>query len=273
MSQALRNARLYAEVRALLRQRQESQAQLVHSEKLSALGRLTASLSHEINNPLQALLGSLCMAQEELAEKGEQELVSRYLSVATHALNHVRALMDRMRSVYRRDDGALVVGDVQAILETVVELTHGELQNRRVTIARIHDPDLPAVRLNAGQMYQVFLNLILNAADAMPHGGNLTLRTGCGELARVRHEPQPAVRIDVQDTGMGIAPAVQQRLFEPFFTTKSNGSGLGLYISQQIVQAHDGKIEVHSREGEGTTMTVWLPIAALPGGDSREERA
>ncbi|HSJ53199.1 MAG TPA: ATP-binding protein [Anaerolineae bacterium] len=260
MSQALRNAQLYAEVRALLRRQQESQAQLVHSEKMAALGRLTASLSHEIKNPLQSVLGCLGLLREELAAQDEQEPVGRYLSVANQAILRIRAIVDRMRVAYRRDDEDLVAGDVQPILENVVELTRGELQNRHVTIDRAYEVDLPAVRLNAGQMHQIFLNLILNAADAMPDGGTLTLRTGRGELVGLRREPQPAVRIDVQDTGVGIAAAVQERLFEPFFTTKKDGSGLGLYISQQIVQVHDGEIEVHSREGEGTTMTVWLPI-------------
>ncbi len=269
VSQALRNARLYAELRTLLRQQQESQAQLVHSEKMGAIGTLTAALSHEINNPLQALLGSLGMVREELelAGRGEEEPVNRYLAVATHAVNHIRALMERMRSAYRRDDGELVLGQVHEILDGVVQLTHGELQRRSITIARIHDPDLPAVILNAGQLYQVLLNLVLNAADAMPDGGNLTLRASRAKLDRHPHEPQAALRIDVQDTGLGMSSTVRQRLFEPFFTTKKNGSGLGLYISQQIVRAHSGEIEVHSREGEGTTMTVWLPIASLPGGD------
>jgi PAS domain S-box-containing protein len=274
VSQALRNARLHAEVHVLLREQQESLAQLVHSEKMGALGRLTASLSHEINNPLQALLGSLELAREELAgRRDDEEPVMRFLSSATHASKHIRALMERMRSVYRRDDGERVLGQVDEILEGVVALTHGELQQRRITIARILDPDLPAVLLNAGQLYQVLLNLILNAADAMPHGGNLTLRTGLGKLGRHPYEPRAAVRIDVQDTGAGISPAVRKRLFEPFFTTKEEGSGLGLYISQQIVRAHGGEIEAHSREGEGTTMMVWLPIAPLPGEDSVEEGA
>lgn len=271
VGQALCNARLYAELRALLRQQQESQAQLILSEKMGALGRLTASLSHEINNPLQALLGSLDMVREELAERGEAELVSRYLSIATRAVNHIRALMERMRSVYRRDDGELVLGQVHEILEGVVELTYSELLRQRITISQIHDPDLPAVRLNAGQLYQVFLNLILNAVDAMPEGGNLTLRTSRGELPHHPHEARAVVRIDVQDTGVGMSPAVQRRLFEPLVSTKEHGSGLGLYISQQIVRAHGGEIEAHSREGEGTTMTVWLPVAPLPDEEGRDQ--
>ena len=171
-----------------------------------------------------------------------------------------------MAGVYRRGDHDLVVWDVQVFLANVVELTRIELRYRNITVVQTYEADLPAVILNDGQMYQVFLNLILNAADAMPDGGTLTLRTGRGELARLRREPQPAVRIDVQDTGVGMAPEVQQRLFEPFFTTRDDGSGLGLYISQQIVHAHGGEIQVNSRVREGTTMTVWLPSAPMPGG-------
>ena len=121
--------------------------------------------------------------------------------------------------------------------------------------------------LNDGQMYQVFLNLILNAADAMPDGGTLTLRTGRGELARLRREPQPAVRIDVQDTGVGMAPEVPAEVVRALlYHEEWQVSGLGLYISQQIVHAHGGEIQVNSRVREGTTMTVWLPSAPMPGG-------
>jgi signal transduction histidine kinase len=115
--------------------------------------------------------------------------------------------------------------------------------------------------LLADQMQQVFLNLILNAAEAMPGGGTVILRTSRGRMPPPGvGEPRPAVRIDVQDMGHGMPPEVEQRLFEPFFTTKPGGSGLGLYTCHRIVQEHRGEIEVQSHEGEGTIVSVWLPI-------------
>jgi PAS domain S-box-containing protein len=259
-SQALCNSRLYQEVCDLLHQREEFQAQLVQSEKLAALGRLTASLAHEINNPIQAVLGCLGLAQADLGGKARREAVEQYLSVAVQEVRRISGLVGRMREFYRPSNEERTVARIDQILEAVVDLIRPDLKGRRVTLEWAREAELPPALVHADQLKQVFLNLILNGAEAMPDGGTLTLRTELGELRRSQSSPEPAVRIDVQDAGQGMTTEVRQRLFEPFFSTKRGGSGLGLYISHRIVQTHGGRIDVDSREGEGTRVTVWLPL-------------
>jgi PAS domain S-box-containing protein len=259
-SQALGNARLYEEVCVLLRQREEFQAQIVQSEKLAALGRLTASLAHEINNPVQAVLGCLGLAEAEFDHEGSAETVERYLTVAMREVRRIADLVGRMREFYRPSSEERAVICIDDVLEAVVDLTRHDLKGRRVVLDWVREAELPCVPACADQLKQVFLNLILNAADAMPEGGALTLHSALGELRQNGRAPVPAVRIDVQDAGLGMTPEVRQRLFEPFFSTKRGGTGLGLYICHRIVEAHGGQIDVDSREGEGTRITVWLPI-------------
>jgi PAS domain S-box-containing protein len=259
-SQAVRNARLYCEVRDLLRQREEMQAQLVQSEKLASLGRLTMSLSHEINNPIQSILGCLELSLEELARGSSSESLERYLSMASDEVRRVARLVGRMREFYQPSRMALEVVDVAQALQVVLDLTANELRERRVAVQWTASPEVPPVPMRIDQLQQVFLNLILNAAEAMAGGGTLTLSTGYGELRHSRNQPEPGVYVDIQDTGGGLPTEVRKRLFEPFVSTKKGGSGLGLYICHGIIQAHGGEIVVHSDEGEGTRVTVWLPL-------------
>jgi signal transduction histidine kinase len=142
--------------------------------------------------------------------------------------------------------------DVNLQLEHLLTLTRKQCQKRGVEVEWRPDEDLPAVMLMPNRINQVFLNLVLNAVDAMPDGGRLRVSTS--------RAADPAwARVAFADTGRGIAPEALSRLFDPFYTTKSEGLGLGLYVSRSIVDAHGGRIDVESQVGEGTTFTVWLP--------------
>jgi two-component system NtrC family sensor kinase len=265
---ALENARLYTDTRAradelrrLLQEREEAHAQLIHAEKIAALGRLTASIAHEINNPLQAVQGCLTLASEELAGERRQETLERYLGIAGNEIERVSTIVRRMRDFYRPAQKAMARTDLQAVLESVLELAHKQLQHSQVAVVREWEPELPAVQANADHLRQVFLNLVLNAIDAMPDGGTLCVRTGLDQVRdRDGHGSVLVVRVDFSDTGVGIPPEAQARLFEPFFTTKEQGSGLGLSTSFGIVESHGGEITVASRVGEGTTFTIRLPV-------------
>jgi signal transduction histidine kinase len=151
---------------------------------------------------------------------------------------------------------------VENVLSAVVDLTQVELAKRDVAIAWQPSGRPQRMIMRPDQLQQVFLNLLLNAAEAMPAGGTVTLRLDRDEMPRGEGGSAPAVRVDVQDGGEGMPPEVQRQLFEPFFTTKPEGSGLGLYICHRIIREHGGEIEVHSREGEGTTVSTWLPAPA-----------
>lgn len=260
---ALKNAQLYSQLGQQYQQLQRSQAQLIQAEKLSALGRLAASVAHEINNPIQAIQGCLTLITEELdaPQPGKQgyQAVASYLEIVQTELVRVASIVQRMRDFYRPAREGQYPTAVTVILESVLELSQKQLEYARVKVYRDWSANLPLILANPNHLKQVFLNLLLNALDAMPEGGELHL-AAClaGEEAEllVGHT---AVVITFQDHGRGIAPADIEQLFEPFFTTKEDGSGLGLSISYNIIQAHKGHIFVDSTLGQGTTFTILLP--------------
>jgi PAS domain S-box-containing protein len=231
----------------------KTQAALVRAERLAITGQLGASLAHEINNPLQSIIGCLGLVEETLPEGGE---AGRYLEVARTELYRVARTVAQLRDLNRAEGSARLesadLNDLLAQLLTLNEPKCGELG-----IQVIWQPArrLPALQVMPDRIRQVFLNLILNAIDAMPGGGRLSVRT-----AKTR---QPAgVRATIRDTGEGIPKAVLARLFEPFHSTKKHGLGLGLFTSRSIVEQHGGTIEAHSQPGRGTTFAVWLPVTS-----------
>ncbi len=248
---SLENARLYQKQQEQIEELRATQAKLVQSEKMSALGRLIASVSHEINNPLQSIQGCLTLADEEIDSDQRPEKLRRYLGVAEDEIERIAVIVRRVRDFYRpaREDRDEV--DVHTTLESVLELSGKQLQHSDVVIDKHWAEDLPPIPANAAHLKQVFLNLVLNAIDAMPSGGTLSLRTA---------REDEMVRIEFTDTGVGMSEKTQDRLFEPFFTTKPHGSGLGLSISYGIIEAHDGQILVRSEVGKGSTFSLLLPI-------------
>ncbi len=252
VSIALENARLYEELKSLLWERERAQARLIHTEKMSALGRLAASLAHEINNPLQSVIGCLDLSLEELET---DDTVRQYLQVARTEVERVARTMTQMRHLYRRSSTEREYVEVNDLVEQVIELTRKRCQEANVQVSWMPAPYLPMMMLSADEIRQVFLNLLLNALEAMPGGGKLTIRT-------ILTQEPAGVRIEFTDTGIGIPPDVMQHLFEPFYSTKPEGTGLGLSISSDIVERHGGQIAVESQVGEGSTFTIWLPEEA-----------
>jgi PAS domain S-box-containing protein len=260
--QAMQNALLYDELRQLINEHEQTRAQLIQSEKLSALGRLAASVAHEINNPLQAIENYLTLVHEEMDGSQRRDKLDRYLEVVEGELERISAIVRRMRDFYRPAHERLQPTDLSAVLDSVLELSDKELQHRHITVDLQDSGDLPLIQANPDHLKQVFLNLILNAADAMPAGGLLRVRASLSQdRLGTGEQPQPAVRIEIGDTGHGMPPEIQARLFEPFFTTKEQGAGLGLSISYSIIEAHQGQISVTSEEGVGTTFSILLPVA------------
>ena len=249
---AIDNARLYQEMIDQIQVLRATQVKLIHSEKMGALGRLIASISHEINNPLQSIQGCLTLAKEELESPIRPEKIERYLDIAEDEIERIATIVRRVRDFYRPSGQEHAPTDLHQTLESVLELSGKELQHSHVNVERIWDPAIPLIVANPDHLKQVFLNLVINAIDAMPEGGDLSIRT------ILDHE---SVSIEFTDTGVGMPSEVQARLFEPFFTTKSQGSGLGLSISYGIIQEHEGQILVQSEVGKGTTFTIVLPIA------------
>ncbi len=259
---AIANARLYQAEREQHHRLQASQARLVQAEKMAALGRLVASIAHEINNPLQAVMGSLELLGEELASGYRRERLERYLGMAEKESERIAAIVRRVCDFYSPAREGRQSTDVQAALDGVLELAGRQLQNSHITVRREWTDGLPAIRANPDHLRQVFLNLVLNAIDAMAQqGGTLCIHTALDQVQGQDDQPRPAVRIEFSDTGVGIAPGALENLFEPFSTTKVDATGLGLAISYEIIQAHGGQINAISQVGAGTTFTILLPVA------------
>ncbi len=224
--------------------------QLFQAEKLAALGRVAASLAHEINNPLQALRSGLRLLTKANLDEHKRR---QYLIVALREVERLIALTERVLGYYRPSDDTPVPTDIHAVLDEILMLVQKELEHSQVNIRREYAGELPHVHGIVGRLKQVFLNIILNAVQAMPTGGTLTIAT--------EYIPDDVtVRIRFTDTGHGIHPDQLKRLFEPFYTTKPHGSGLGLSVSYQIIRQHGGRIEVESEPGRGATFTVILPV-------------
>jgi two-component system NtrC family sensor kinase len=150
--------------------------------------------------------------------------------------------------------------DIHEVLESVLKLMRKQLQQSGVGLSLSWDKGVPFIEANQTHLRQIFLNLVLNAIDAMPQGGALHISTSLTEMPDYHPAKGAAVRIHIKDTGAGMSPETLSRLFEPFFTTKEQGSGLGLSISYGIIEAHYGEISVDSREGVGTEINVLLPV-------------
>jgi two-component system NtrC family sensor kinase len=222
------------------------EAGMLQAARLAAVGQLAASIAHEINNPLYAARNSLYLLEDDLpAELRDSE----FLAIAREQLARIAGIIERMREFYRPSRGDMAPADLNELLESTLALVGLNTRHAAIRVIFTPDPELQPVLCNADQLRQVFLNLTLNAIDAMPQGGTLTARTIAGPTVAV---------VEIQDTGIGIPQDIRTRLFEPFFTNKSQGTGLGLSISAHIITQHGGQIEVESVEGQGSTFRVVL---------------
>jgi PAS domain S-box-containing protein len=236
------------EVRELERRRVEQQ--LFESEKLAAVGRLAASIAHEVNNPLEAIKNSLYLLQTSRDEATNV----RFLEVARKETERVSHIIRQMLGFARRA-GEVEWTNVNQVLEETLILVEKKLKQSGVRLVREFDEELPAVRARADQLRQVFLNLILNAQQAIEGTGEIKISTANTEQAL-----QPSIAVEISDTGRGISEEELPRIFEPFFSKRQRGTGLGLWVTQDIVRQHGGRIEVTSTEAQGTTFRIILLV-------------
>jgi signal transduction histidine kinase len=230
---------------------------LFDSEKLAATGRLAASIAHEINNPLEAVQNALYLLERSV---GTTAAGQEYLGIAARETQRMSRILRQMLGFYRQTE-AMAETDLNALVQDAEGLVVKRLRERGVQIVNELADDLPRVQASADQLKQVLLNLLLNAADSMPTGGTITVSTQSGAGAETELVGREAVHLQVRDTGQGIADDMLAQIFEPFFSTKpGKGTGLGLWVSQGIVQNHGGTMRVRSRVGRGTTFTITLPV-------------
>jgi signal transduction histidine kinase len=252
----------YQKLNEYTQQLKDNQEQLIQSEKLSSLGQLAASIAHEVNNPLSGVLTYTQLLTKRInSDKFSKESALDYLSKMESELTRSTGLVRNLLDFARQSAPALVETDLNDIVNRSLELTAHSAKLAKVEVIKELDPSLPKLTADPSQLQQVCTNLIVNAIQAMPEGGKMTLRTSLanGQL-----------KLEVQDTGYGISPENMRKLFTPFFSTKKEvkGVGLGLAVSHGIIQRHRGKIEVESTEGKGTTFTVYLPLHQKKGGNN-----
>ena len=236
---------------------QDTHAAMLQSEKLALTGKLAASLAHEINNPLQTSLGCLGLVEEMLDEEDNKDLVV-YINMAIDELQRSARIVKQLRDLNRKTDltGRNPV-DLREIIEGVLVLTKNHLYDKKIVPVFPYQGQSSTVLASKDQIQQVILNLVMNAIDALPNGGNIyfdILPSGSPK----------GVSVTIRDTGIGINAELQKNLFDPFFTTKDDGLGLGLYICKQIIEDHDGTLDFESKPGQGTTFTIWLPSTTFP---------
>jgi len=260
--------RLHDELRLLLAERETTQERLIHAEKLSALGRLTGSIAHEVNNPLQAVQGCLELLEEEFAGDGRADRLERYLATARNETTRIVRIMQRLRDFYSPVRGGMVSVSVGEVIDSALVAVRDQMRQQGISVICDYSATTAiAVRANADQLRQVFLNLVSNAVEAMPTGGVLHIETFADTLTDNEPAalPSQAIRIEFRDEGQGMSPEVLANIFEPFFTTKPNGAGLGLSISYGIIQSHGGWLAAESEVGVGSVFSVWLPAIGAEG--------
>ncbi len=269
-----------------LTQAQRLQRELRLRERLATVGELAAGVAHEIRNPLAGISSAAQVLLTRFEPRDDRQKFCRVIIEQVDRLDHT---VTSLLKFARPPEPQLRAGRVEDVIERVLALEAERLADSRVTVERRYAARVPVLFLDPGLIEQVLLNLVINATQAMPGGGTLTLevalasrRSRPGERSRGRRSadldadagggpargdaasgearPVPVVRVRVIDSGQGIAKEVLPRLFDPFFTTKAAGTGLGLSISQSIVQEHGGTISIASREGRGTTVVVELPL-------------
>jgi signal transduction histidine kinase len=242
-----------------IEQLEMTQAQLIHSEKLGALGEIYAGLTHEINNPLGIMIGKLELALKIAKEHQLPAELTRDLEIVTRNGLRISELVRSLLIFSRKSTVSFTATALNHVITEVVELVDKSYTKQHIRIERRLDPKLPYCHASAGHLHQVFLGLMNNARDAMPQGGTITLRTYVNSHFLIA---------EVEDTGTGMAPDVKARIFEPFFTTKGvgKGTGLGLSVAYGIIKTHGGDITVESTPGKGSLFRLMLPI----GGPSNE---
>jgi two-component system, NtrC family, sensor kinase len=225
---------------------------IAQSEKLAAVGQLAAGVAHEINNPLTAIIANAQLLQRQLPPEDDlQESVELIAQAGARATQVVRNLLD----FARKEEYHLAATDINETVQRALALVHHELLSRSIVLDFKPDPDLPMIYASQDNLQGVWLNLLLNAVDAV--------QDGTGKIKVITHQVGGEIRVEIEDNGKGIPAERLSRIFEPFYTTKApgRGTGLGLSVCHRIVKQHGGDILVHSEVGKGSQFTVLLPIS------------
>jgi len=246
---------LNEELNSYIKRLESTQKQLVQSEKLNAIGQLAAAVAHELNNPLSGVLTySKLLAKKVSHDSFDKEEALSDLSKMESAVSHCTRIVRCLIDFARQSEPVLQPVAMKGVIDQVMYLVSHKAELKGVKVVTEDISPEPPVMADFGQLQQVFVNLVVNAIEATPEGGRITIRSSLDDSGWVR--------VSVQDTGCGISRDNMEKLFTPFFTTKGleKGVGLGLAVSYGIIERHGGRIEVQSEVGKGSTFSVYLPV-------------
>ena len=244
---AIENARLYDDLK-------KSKSYIRRADRLASLGTLTAGLAHEIRNPLVAIKTFTQLLPERLED---EEFRNHFLNIASGEVDRISALVTELLEFARPSEPKFEMEDINNILDGMVLLVSTETKSKHIGIIKDYALDLHPITIDREQMKQVFLNILLNAIEATSENGKIYVKT----RSFVKPEGEAYIQIEFTDTGCGIPKEYLEEIFTPFFTTKEKGSGLGLSISNQIIQDHKGYIDVESQVNKGTSFFINLPLS------------
>jgi signal transduction histidine kinase len=227
---------------------------ITYSAKLTALGRLTSGLAHEVKNPLNAMMIHLELLKERLDAPADE--VQQSLEVIGSEIRRLDRVVHGFLRFIRPEELSLRLFDLNTLLKDVAALMETEWQKEGIRFAFQWDPTLPLIAADEELLRQAFLNILLNACQAMPTGGLVRISTAM--------ERWDSVRVSIADTGVGIPPDDLGKIYQLYYTTKPHGSGIGLSLVYRVVQMHNGSIDASSELGRGTTMVVRLPVSQSP---------
>jgi PAS domain S-box-containing protein len=232
------------------------QEEIIRMERVASLGELSSGIAHEIRNPLA---GIKTTAQALGEEMGHDDPKREYLNRITTEIDRLNGLLKTFFSFAKPQKLNPVVCNIRDIVNEIIPLLIKDIANRGINFTEEYAPDLPKVKVDFNQMHQVFLNLFLNAIQAMPNGGELKIEAKSIVSAPLVNPGKDYVRISISDTGRGIPVRDINKIFDPFFTTRPKGIGLGLSITYQIIKKHGGNVKVESKVDKGTTFILTLP--------------
>jgi len=245
---AVENTLLYQSEKKINSELNEAQKQLAQAEKLAALGQLSAAIAHEVNNPLGIIKNYLAILSQSM---NKNDKCWQHLKVVKEEVDRIARIIKQLLDFYHPKAESKNLTDIGFLLEDTLTFVGGQFSKSKIQIIKKIAPNLPRMETFPDELRQVFLNLLMNSRDSMPQGGKIEVS------ARLKKDN---LEIEFKDTGSGIEEKDLSKIFEPFYTTKEGGSGLGLWISSEIIKRHGGEIKVKNREDrKGTCFNLILP--------------